>query len=53
MAAGRNAAQRVHEYLMMLDMQHKSLYDYYGAERTSGRYYREMLDGNEELYPPP
>jgi len=53
MAAGRDAAQRVHEYLMTLDMQHRSLYDYYFTRRTSGRYYREMLDGNEELYPPP
>ena len=53
MAAGRDAAQRVHEYLMMLDIQHRSLYDYYFTRRTSGRYYREMLDGNEELYPPP
>jgi glutamate synthase (NADPH) small chain len=53
MAAGRDAAQRVHEYLMMLDMQHISLYDYYFTRRTSGRCYREMLDGREEYYPPP
>jgi len=53
MAAGRDAAQRVHEYLMTLDLQHKSLYDFYFTRRTSGRYYREMLDGKEEYYPPP
>ncbi len=53
MAGGREAAQRVHEYLMLLDTQHRSLYDYYFTRRTSGRYYREMLDGMEEFYPPP
>ncbi len=53
MAAGREAAQRVHEYLMLLDTQHRSLYDYYFTRRTTGSYYREMLDGKEEYYPPP
>jgi glutamate synthase (NADPH/NADH) small chain len=53
MAAGREAAQRIHEYLMTLDAQHQSLYDYYFTRRASDRYYREMLDGREELYPPP
>jgi glutamate synthase (NADPH) small chain len=53
MAGGREAAQHVHEYLMMLDNQHTSLYDYYFTRRASGRYYRDMLDGKEERYPPP
>jgi len=53
MAGGREAAQRVHEYLMLLDNQHHSLYDYYFTRRTSGLYYREMLDGKEEYLPPP
>ena len=53
MASGRDAAQHAHEYLMMLDSQHSSLYDYYFTRRTSGSYYREMLDGKEERYPPP
>jgi len=52
MGSGRDAAQHAHEYLMMLDSQHGSLYDYYFTRRTSGRYYREMLDGKEEYYPP-
>jgi len=53
MGSGRDAAQHAHEYLMMLDSQHRSLYDYYFTRRTSGRYYSEMLDGKEEHYPPP
>jgi len=38
---------------MMLDSQHTSLYDYYFTRRASDGYYREMLDGKEEHYPPP
>jgi glutamate synthase (NADPH/NADH) small chain len=53
MAAGREAAQHAHEYVMMLDDQHRSLYDYYFTRRASDRYYREMLDGKEEHFPPP
>jgi len=53
MGSGREAAQHAHEYLMLLDSKHTSLYDYYFTRRTSGRYYREMLDGKEENYPPP
>jgi glutamate synthase (NADPH) small chain len=52
MAKGREAAQRIHEYLMMIGTQHVSLYDYYFTRRTSGRYYREMMDGKEERLPP-
>lgn len=52
MAAGREAAQRVHEYLMSSDSRHRSLYDYYFTRRTTGRYYWEMLEGKEEFLPP-
>jgi len=52
MARGREAAQRVHEYLMTLEMKHVSLYDYYYTRRTSPRYYMKMLDGTEETLPP-
>lgn len=52
MANGREAAQRVHEYLLEPDLKHVSLYDYYFTRRTTGRYYREMMDGKEETLPP-
>jgi len=52
MAGGSEAAQRIHVYLMMVGDEHASLYDYYLTRRTSGRYYREMMDGKEELPPP-
>jgi len=53
MGSGRDAAQHAHEYIMMPDSRNRSLYDYYFTRRTSGSYYREMLDGKEEYYPPP
>ena len=52
MAKGREAAQRIHEYLMTVGTEHISLYDYYFTRRTSGRYYRAMLDGKEDVLPP-
>ncbi len=52
MAKGREAAQRIHEYLMKIGNEHVSLYDHYFTRRTSGRYYRDMLDGKEETLPP-
>jgi glutamate synthase (NADPH/NADH) small chain len=52
MAQGREAAQRTHEYLMKLDQRHVSLYDYYYTRRTSGWYYRDMIDGKVETVPP-
>ena len=52
MAKGREAAQRIHEYLMTIGTEHVSLYDYYFTRRTSGRYYRDMMDGKEERLPP-
>jgi glutamate synthase (NADPH/NADH) small chain len=53
MAQGREAAQRVHEYLMGLEDGHISLYDYYYRRKASEGYYRKMLDGEEEQAPPP
>ena len=52
MARGREAAQRIHEYLMTVGTEHISLYDYYFTRRTSGRYYRDMLEGKEDHLPP-
>lgn len=52
MAQGRDAAQSIHEYLTGLESRHRSLYDYYFTRRTTGMYYREMLDGKEETLPP-
>jgi len=52
MSKGREAAQRLHEYVMGLDSAHVSLYDHYFTRRTTGRYYREMMDGSEETLPP-
>jgi glutamate synthase (NADPH/NADH) small chain len=52
MAQGREAAQRVHEYLTGLDRKHVSLYDYYYTRRTSGSYYIDMLDGKDTTLPP-
>jgi len=52
MAKGREAAQRIHEYLTTVGTEHVSLYDYYFTRRTSGHYYRDMLDGREEALPP-
>lgn len=52
MAKGREAAQGIHEYLLGTGAKHISLYDYYFTRRTSGRYYRDMMDGREERFPP-
>ena len=52
MGKGREAAQRVHEYLMGLEDGHRSMYDFYFTRRTSGSYYRSMLDGKPETLPP-
>ena len=52
MAKGREAAQRIHEHLLKIGTQHVSLYDFYFTRRTTGRYYREMMDGREETLPP-
>ena len=52
MGHGREAAQRVHEYLMGTDDRHVSLYERYYVERTSEEGYQEMLAGKEEELPP-
>ena len=52
MARGREAAQRINEYLMRVGTEHISLYDYYFTRRTTGRYYRDMLEGKEDHLPP-
>lgn len=51
MAGGREAAQRVYEYIMKRDPEHVSLYDYYYTRQTSGRCHRDMLAGKEETLP--
>jgi glutamate synthase (NADPH) small chain len=52
MGKGREAAQSVHEYLLGMQPRHTSLYDYYFSRKTTGRYYRDMMDGKEEVLPP-
>lgn len=52
MGHGREAAQRVHEYLMGLDDRHVSLYEQYYAKRTTEEAYQEMLAGRSEELPP-
>ena len=52
MSKGREAAQRLHEYVLGIEAAHESLYDHYFTRRTTGRYYREMMDGKEETLPP-
>ena len=52
MARGREAAQRIHEYIQNIGSAHTSLYDYYITRRSSGRYYRDMIDGRDDTLPP-
>ncbi|MDG6899360.1 MAG: FAD-dependent oxidoreductase [Nitrososphaerota archaeon] len=52
MAKGRDAGQRIHEYLLGLETRHVSLYDCYFTRRTTGWYYRKMMDGKDEAPPP-
>ena len=49
MGSGRNAAQRIHEYLLGLDdSQHVSLYERYFSDRS----FEKMMNGEEEGPPP-
>lgn len=49
MSSGRNAAQRIHEYLTGLDeSQHVSLYERYFSERS----FEKLMSGEEEGPPP-
>jgi len=49
MESGREAAQRVHEYLMDLEDQHISFYDRYYKQNL----YDRMLEGKVDTEPPP
>lgn len=54
MASGREAAQRIHEFLMNLGGRHIPLYNYYFVRRTSSSYYYDsMLARKEDRLPPP
>ena len=49
MASGRNAAQRIHEYLTGIDeSKHVSLYERYFSERS----FEKLMKGQEEGPPP-
>lgn len=52
MGHGREAAQRVHEYLKGLEDKHVSLYERYYVERTTEQAYQDMLSGKEGGLPP-
>lgn len=52
MGHGREAAQRVHEYLMGLEDSHISLYERYYTQRTSEDAYQGMLSGAGPTLPP-
>jgi len=53
MGHGREAAQRIHEYLMNLEAEHVSLFEKYYVERSTDRYYLSMLgDEDKNLLPP-
>jgi hypothetical protein len=48
MGSGREAAQRVHEYLMNIESEHMSLYERYYKEN----FYNRMLEGGKTEPPP-
>ena len=52
MGHGREAAQRVHEYLMHIEDKHVSLYERYYVRRTTEESYQNMLMKKEEDLPP-
>jgi glutamate synthase (NADPH) small chain len=52
MGHGREAAQRVHEYLMGLEDKHVSLYEQYYVRRATEDAYQEMLNGKAGGLPP-
>jgi glutamate synthase (NADPH/NADH) small chain len=53
MGDGREAGQRVHEYLMTLGDEHVSLYETYYKRKLSAGSYQDMLLNQEERLPPP
>ncbi len=52
MGHGREAAQRVHEYLSHTEDKHVSLYERYYTHRATEESYQDMLMGKEERLPP-
>ena len=52
MGHGREAAQRVHEYLTHSEDKHVSLYERYYTRRATEERYQDMLMGKEEQLPP-
>lgn len=52
MGHGREAAQRVHEYLMGIEDKHVSLYEEYYSRRATEESYQDMLMGREKQLPP-
>ena len=52
MGHGREAAQRVHEYLTKTEDRHVSLYERYYVRRATEEQYQDMLMGREEQLPP-
>ena len=52
MGHGREAAQRVHEYLTHTEGKHVSLYEKYYVRRATEDAYQDMLMGKEEQLPP-
>jgi len=52
MGQGREAAQRVHEFLKGITHKHVSLYEEYYQRKTSEQAYQDMLLGKEEVNPP-
>jgi glutamate synthase (NADPH/NADH) small chain len=53
MAKGREAAQRIHEFLMSSEDKHQSLFDWYFTRRTTLTYYQGMMMGGQDEGPPP
>jgi hypothetical protein len=49
MGSGREAAQRLHEYLMNLEQNHMSFYERYYKQN----YYDRMLEDGADTGPPP
>ena len=52
MGHGREAAQRVHEYVMGIEDKHVSLYEQYYMKRTTEASIQDMLMGKEDSLPP-
>lgn len=52
MGHGREAAQRVHEYLMRIEDRHVSLYEEYYVRRATEESYQDMLMRKEKELPP-